>query len=83
MGRGLSLALRSRHARLFSTQRSHGKKLMPAGFAAKRREPEDPSEHRRHARHVFAGDALQFVVPANPAVRVEEAAKRHRAGVKS
>ena len=83
MLRALSLARCRRDARLFSSQRAHRKKLMPAGFAAQRRQPQYPSKQRRPARHVLAGDALQFVIAANPAMRIQKAAKRHGARPKS
>jgi len=77
------LALRGRHGSLFSSQRSHRKKLMPAGFAAQSREPEDSPEYRCPTRHTRGRDAPQCEVAANPAMGIEEGAKWHQAGVKS
>jgi hypothetical protein len=68
---------------LFPLHRPHGKKIMPAGFATQRGKTKDAPDNRGYARHALGGDALQFEVPANPAVCVEESAKRHQAGVKS
>src|SRR5436853_5059523 len=56
---------------------------MPAGCAAQRREPEDAPKDGRHAWHMLGRNVLQFEVAANPAMSIEERAKRHQAGVKS
>jgi len=56
---------------------------MPAGFATQCRKIEDAPENPGRARYALGSDALQFEVPANPAVCVEESAERHQAGVKS
>src|ERR1700694_6252041 len=82
-GRGLLLALRGRHGLLSPPQRSHRKKLMPAGFAPQSREPEDSPEKRCPTRHSRGRDAPQCKVAANPAMGIEESAKWHHAGVKS
>src|SRR6266478_8236687 len=57
--------------------------LMPAGFAAQSREPEDSPEYRCPTRHTRGRDAPQCEVAANPAMGIEEGAKWHQAGVKS
>jgi hypothetical protein len=77
------LSWRGRRARRFPLQRAHGKKPMAAGFAAQRGESEDSPENRGHARHARGGNALQFQVAANPAMRVQQRAKRQQAGAKS
>jgi hypothetical protein len=79
----LLLAMGGHHGPLFPSQRSHGKKLVPAGCAAERREPEDPPGNRSHTRHVLGRNALQFQVAANPAMSVEEGAQWQEASVKS
>ena len=79
----LLLALRGRHGPLFPSQRSHRKKLMPAGFAPQSRESEDPSEYRCSTRNTRGRDAPQCEVAANPAMGIEERAKWHQACVKS
>ncbi len=76
------LALLSPHRTLFPSQWSHGKKLVPAGRAAQRRDPEDPPENCCRAGHMLRRDALQFEVAANPAMGIEKRTKRHQAGVK-
>jgi hypothetical protein len=79
----LLLSVGVRHGSLFPSQRSHGKKLVPAGCAAQRREPEDPPGNRSYTRHVLSRNALQFQVAANPAMSVEEGAKWQGVSVKS
>jgi hypothetical protein len=49
---------------------------MAAWLAAQRLNPEHASEDRSHARNVLAGNALQFLVTANAAVRVEKIVQR-------
>lgn len=77
------LAWRGGCGPFFLAQRPYGKKLMTAGFAAQRGEPEKAPEVRGDAGNVFCGDALQFQVAANSAMRVQKRAKRHQARVKS
>jgi len=77
------LAGRGSRRSVFASQRSYRKKLMSAGHAAQRREPEDSPKDRSHARHMRGRNVLQFEVAANPAMSIEERAKRHQAGVKS
>jgi len=77
------VARRSCRRTLFPPHRPHGKKIIPAGFTTQCRKIEDAPENPGCARYARGRDALQFEVPANPAVCVEESAKRHQAGVKS
>jgi len=75
--------LRCRFVRLFSKQGTHGKKFIPAGFAAQRGEPQNSPDDCGRTRHILGRDVLQFVVAANPAMSVEEASERHRASMKA
>jgi len=65
------------------SQRSHGKKFVPAGVATQRWQSQDPSKCRSRARHMFSGDALQFQVAAIRAMGVKQNAKRQKPRVKS
>src|SRR6267378_5531578 len=76
-GRALLVVLRHPQGPLFPAQRSHRKKLMPAGFTPQSREPEDPSEYRCPTWHTRGRDAPQFEVAANPAMGIEKSAKWH------
>jgi len=64
-------------------ERFHGKKFVAARFAAQRGKPEDSTEKCGHAGNVVGGDALQFQVAANSAVRIQKCTERHQARVKS
>jgi len=79
----LLLAVGRRYGPPFPAQRSHRKKLVPAGCAAQRREPEDPPGNRSYTRYVLGRNALQFQVAANSAMSVEEGAKWQGMSVKS
>jgi hypothetical protein len=79
----LLLAVGGRHGPLFPAQRSHGKKLVPAGCAAQRGEPEDTPGNRSYTWHTLGRNALQFQVAANPAMSVEEGTKWQGVSVKS
>jgi hypothetical protein len=70
-------------ALFFLAQGAHRKKLVAAGGASQCREPESAAEKCDHAWNVLGGDALQFQVAANSAMRVQECAKRHQPRVES
>ncbi len=79
----LLLAWRGRRGSLCAPQRSYGKKLVPAGFAAQRGDSQKASDDGCRAGDALCRDALQFQVAADSAVRIQESAKRHQARVKS
>ena len=63
--------------------RHDGEKLVAAGIAAKRRNPQHLPHKRGKRFHVVARNTLQINVPANSAVRVEGMTQRHGPRVKA
>jgi|SRR6516162_1832446 hypothetical protein len=60
----------------FFVQRAEGEKFVPAGYTAKGGHAQSSPDHRRESVHMLGCDALQRLVSANRATRMEETERR-------
>jgi hypothetical protein len=61
---------------LFPPHRPREKKLMTAGLTPQHRKSQNSPEEGHHTWYVFRGNALQFEVAADPAMRINNVAQR-------